>query len=96
VARRLDVLLTCVALRRNLPVFVHMDCNVGFIDTRPYFLTYGAAPLVPSQTFMVWHTAQCSLLFHFDVGDGACVLFRGLEINVRSLFAILKQGAVKF
>jgi len=69
-----------MALHRNLPVFVYMDYNVGFVDARLYCLTYGAVPLVPSQTFTVWHAAQCSLLFHFDMGDGACILFQGLRL----------------
>jgi hypothetical protein len=82
----MDVLLACVALRGNLSVFVHVDYIVGCL----YCLTYGAAPLVLSQTFTVRHAAQCSLLFHFDTGDGACVLFQDLEIAVRSLFTVLK------
>jgi hypothetical protein len=69
---------------------------VGSVDTRLYCLTYGAALWVPSQTFTVWHTAQFSLLFHFETGDGAFVLFQGLEINIRSLFAILKQVLESF
>jgi hypothetical protein len=73
-----------------------MDYNIGFVDTRLYCLTYEAAPWVPSQTFTVWHAAQCSLLFHFDMGDGACSLFQGLEIAIRSFFTVLKQGAEKF
>ena len=96
-ARRLDALLTRVAPCRNLLYLcVWTIPFVGCVDTRLYCLTCGAALEVPSQTFAVQHAAQCSLLFHFDVGDGACVLFQGLEINVRSLLAILKQGAGKF
>lgn len=51
--------------------------------------------LVPSQTLQcgMQHSARC---YSILTCDSACVLFQGVVINVRSVFAVFKQEAGKF